>query len=63
MISEHLRCMNCARMITKGERYKSEMPSGDPVCIDCWPAYNKYLEEIGATEDLTIWRLQEPMIK
>ena len=62
-MSEHVRCMNCAQMIVQGEEYKLEIPSEDPVCMDCWSIFEQHLLDIGATDDLTKWENQEVFVR
>jgi len=58
-----LKCSNCAKEIHTGQQYKLETPMNNPLCKKCWPQYEKYLDEIKATDDLVNWNAQEVLTR
>jgi len=58
-----LLCSNCNKEISPGQQYKLEIPMNNPLCKKCWPQYEKWLNEIQATDDLMNWNVQEVLTR
>ena len=58
-----LLCSNCNKEIKLEQQYKLEIPLNNPLCKKCWPQYEKWLNEINATTDLSNWKAQEVLIR
>ena len=54
-----LKCSNCTKEIKPGQKYKLEIPMNNPLCKKCWPQYERWLNKIDATTDLSNWNTQE----